>query len=105
MSDLISRSALLKEVKSLTVTVTGLRAGKGVLHEYAKQYKNTLLRIINEQPTIEAVPVVEAEWEVNGVNPHNMTIGNWRCTACDGISLKNSNFCLHCGAMMKGSVK
>lgn len=61
MSDLISRSALLEEAKSLTVTVMGLRAGKGVLHEYAKQYKNTLLRIINEQPTIEAVPVVERD--------------------------------------------
>lgn len=58
MSDLISRSALLEEVKSLTVTVTGLRAGKGVLHEYAKQYRDTLLRIINEQPAIKAVPVV-----------------------------------------------
>lgn len=55
--------------------------------------------------TLESVSVVRAEWKVNGVNPHNMTIGNWRCTACDGISLKNSNFCPHCGAMMKGSVK
>lgn len=59
MGDLISRSALLQEVKSLRVTVMGLRAGKGVLHEYAKQYRDTLLRIINEQPAIEAVPVVE----------------------------------------------
>ena len=62
MSDLISRSALLKEVKSLTVTVMGLRAGKGILHKYAKQYKDTLLRIINEQPTIEVTPVVYGKW-------------------------------------------
>lgn len=59
MSDLISRSALLEEVKSLTVTVMGLRAGKGVLHEYAKQYRDTILRIINEQPAIEAEQVVQ----------------------------------------------
>ena len=57
ISDLICRSALLEEVKSLRVTVMGLRAGKGVLHEYAKQYRDTLVRIINEQPTTEAAQV------------------------------------------------
>lgn len=61
--------------------------------------------LVRRQPTIEAVPVVHGEWEVNGVNPHNMTIGNWRCTACDGISLKDSNFCPNCGAMMKGGTE
>lgn len=63
---------------------------------------DTCLDFVENAPTIEAVPVVHGEWEVNGVNPHNMTIGNWRCTACDGISLKDSNFCPNCGAKMEG---
>ncbi len=49
--DLISRSTLLEEIKSLRVTIMGLRAGKGILAEYANQYKDTLLRVIEEQPT------------------------------------------------------
>ena len=57
ISDLICKSALLEEVKSLRVTVTGLRAGKGVLHEYAKQYRDTISRIINEQPASEVALV------------------------------------------------
>ena len=48
--DLISRKALAEEVKNLTVTVTGLRAGKGVLNDYAKQYKESILRLIDEAP-------------------------------------------------------
>ena len=51
--DLISRSALIEEIKSLSVFVTGLRAGKGILNEYAKQYRDSLLRVVNDQPTLE----------------------------------------------------
>ena len=78
---------------------------KEIVHYLGRAYASCtpdVRDLLNDQPTIEAVPVVEAEWEVNGVNPHNMTVGNYRCTACDGISLKNSNFCPNCGARMKG---
>ena len=57
--DLIRRGELAEEVKSLTVYVNGLRAGKGVLQEYAKQYRDSLLRIIDEQPAVDAVEVQE----------------------------------------------
>ena len=93
MSDLISRSALLEALKE--------EQNDGAIGMDFYAFDD----IVKEQPTIEAVPVVHGEWEVNGVNPHNMTIGNWRCTACDGISLKDSNFCPYCGAMMKGGAK
>ena len=51
MDDLISRSAVLEEIESLHITVTGLRAGKGILRHFAKEYKESVLRIINEQST------------------------------------------------------
>lgn len=48
MSDLISRKAAIDEVKNLSVSITGLRAGKGVLNKYAEEYKKSVLRILDE---------------------------------------------------------
>lgn len=61
MSRLIDADALIEEIKSLQVFVTGLRAGKGILNEYAKQYRESLLRIVDEQPTAYNVDKVVSE--------------------------------------------
>ena len=58
---LIDADALIEEIKSLQVFVTGLRAGKGILNEYAKQYRESLLRIVDEQPTAYDISKVIAE--------------------------------------------
>lgn len=58
MGRLIDADALIEEIKSLQVFVTGLRAGKGILNEYAKQYRESLLRIVDEQPTAYNVDAV-----------------------------------------------
>lgn len=50
MDDLISRNTLKEEIESLTVRITGLRSGKGALAEFMREYKNSVLRIIDEQP-------------------------------------------------------
>ena len=55
---LIDANALIETLSTLTVTVTGLRAGKGILNEYAKEYRKSVLRIIEEQPTAEVKKVV-----------------------------------------------
>ena len=52
MSDLISRSKLREEAESLRVTVNGLRSGKGILSEYAKHYRESFLKMIDEQPAV-----------------------------------------------------
>lgn len=49
--DLISRKALLEEIRSFRCSITGLRAGKGVLAHAADEYRESILRIIEEQPT------------------------------------------------------
>ena len=51
MAELIEKNALSEEIESLTVHVTGLRAGKGVLSKFMDEYRKSVLRIINEQPT------------------------------------------------------
>ena len=49
---MIDEKKLIEEIKSLTVTITGLRAGKGILQEYAKHFKEAVLRSIEEQPRL-----------------------------------------------------
>ena len=57
----IERGALAEEIESLSVTVTGIRCGKSYLNEIVKHYKNSIDRIINEQPAADVVEVVRCK--------------------------------------------
>lgn len=50
---LVDANALSDELSSLTMTITGLRAGKGFLQEYMTEYRKSVLRIVDEAPTID----------------------------------------------------
>lgn len=58
---LIDADDLREELSSLSVRITGLRAGKGVLNEFMKQFRESVLRIVDEQPTVDAVEVVHGQ--------------------------------------------
>ena len=49
--DLISRKTLLEEIRSFRCSITGLRAGKGVLASAADEYRKSILQIIEDQQT------------------------------------------------------
>lgn len=49
----IDADALSEELSTLAMMITGLRAGKGVLNTYMKEYRKSVLRIVDEQPTID----------------------------------------------------
>lgn len=49
---MIDEKELIEEIKSLRVTITGLRAGKGILNEYAQHFKDSIIKIIDEQPRV-----------------------------------------------------
>ena len=98
MSDLISREKLKKEAESLRVTVMGLRSGKGILAEYAKHYRESFLRMIDEQPTVEPV---RGEWKY--YKKQRIAV----CTNCSFERNLDDNFgraisCPNCGADMRG---
>lgn len=57
----IERGALAEEIASLSVIVTGIRCGKSYLNEIVKHYKNSIDRIINEQPAADVVEVVRCK--------------------------------------------
>ena len=52
MSRLIDADKLMEEIRSYRMTVTGLRAGKGVLNECMRHFIEGILKIIDEQPTV-----------------------------------------------------
>lgn len=49
---------------------------------------------------VEYTPIIHAHWIVNGVNPHNNTVGNWRCSHCGRVSFDDGEYCHRCGAKM-----
>lgn len=63
--ELIDRKALQEEIESLTMTITGMRNGKTMTIQVMEEYKKSILRIIDEQPTVHAndnwIPVDDAE--------------------------------------------
>lgn len=64
---LIDADALLQEIEGLSVHITGLRSGKGALSNFMNEYRKTVLRIIDEQPTaFDTEKVVEQLEEVKG---------------------------------------
>lgn len=52
MSRLIDADELMEEIRSYRMTVTGLRAGKGVLNECMIHFSEGILKIIDEQSTV-----------------------------------------------------
>ena len=99
MSDLISRSALLKSFK------------QRCQGNCKKCDHSTFLAsdehcgLIDEAPTVEARPVVRGEWK-----KESMPYGDrWYCSECKNDALfdvfnyqEKSDFCPHCGADMRG---
>lgn len=99
-NDLISRKALAEELSSLTMTIVGLRAGKGVLNEYMTEYRKSVLRIVDEAPAVDAEPVRRGEW----LPQYFDSI----CSACGYVNKaelgtrmrSDPKFCPKCGAKM-----
>lgn len=50
--------ALAEEISSLSMTITGLRAGKGVLRDFMMEYRKSVLKIVDEAPTPQNVIVL-----------------------------------------------
>lgn len=70
--------------------------------ESMKIYK--ILRLIDEQPTVDAEPVRHGKW----VLIEDMYDDHWQCSACgiewtfiDGTAMENgAYYCPHCGAKL-----
>ena len=98
---LIDANALKDGISSLTIYISGLRAGKGVLDKFMKEYRWSVLKIIDQQATVDAVEVVHGRW--NEIN--QITTGlpwKYRCNECGCPQDYKHNYCPNCGAKMDG---
>lgn len=62
---------------------------------------NMMIKAVRQIPPADVAPVVHGEWIIGGVGT-NGVIGNWHCSVCNGVSLKDSEYCPDCGALMDG---
>jgi len=104
MGDLISRKALYKKITDGEYT-TG------------NTFKDMELQdFINEQPTVDAAPVVHGEWIKHKPNPEVMRLFHqdgiaeamgensiyWTCSECGNWGTPAHKYCPECGAKMDG---
>ena len=103
----IERGEAIKEIESLSVTVTGLRAGKNILTRYAKHYKDSVVKVLSDVPAADVAPIVHGEWEFRNDGRYGQT--RCYCSVCgkhSGIGGIRENqmkpYCPNCGAKMDG---
>lgn len=105
MSDLISRSRLIEEMKNdLALKYTGDVTVNFINGMIARQ--NEIIDIINDMPTVEAVPVVHGEWI--HVPSSDMATGKaYECSNCKKMRYGSfmPPFCQMCGADMRTSAE
>ena len=100
MSDLISRSKLIEEIKNdLALKYTGDVTVNFINGMIARQ--NEIVDIINNQPTVEAVPVVHGEW----IDEFGKFLLLYKCSECSSEYPWNTNFCPNCGCDMRTSAE
>lgn len=101
MSRLIDSEALIDQIKTLEWRTTGSRSVKIFLAELKRNYEESVIQIIESQPTVDAVPVKRGKWILhdngdatcNQCGRHQKAIwdyDNWQ------------NYCGNCGAEMIG---
>ena len=103
MSDLIRKSDLidwLRGKRYITVDETSDIMSEDFENKHRWElsrncFINDTIKYIQEQPTIEAEPVVHGEWILD-------EYGNPHCSVCEHVQDAPTNYCSECGADMRG---
>lgn len=85
--DLISRSALLEDIETMSICFSGIRSGKNVYYEFSKYFRDSVLKRIEEAPAVDAVEVVRCK---DCAVPHNKWTG---CPNLNGLVPPQEHFC------------
>lgn len=96
---LINADKLDEEVMNLFITITGNPKQNTVVNEC----KSSFRRMIDEQPTIEAAPVVHGEWVDDSIE--SVWVRH-KCSVCgfskimENRTVHDWSYCPNCGAKM-----
>lgn len=107
MGRLIDADALLKNCNLKDATKYGNKDAEQQNHSYSTMMLYEIADMIEDAPTVEAVPVVHGEWERISNRPKTYIR---RCSVCSResytcFSSRDYNFCPWCGAKMDGKEK
>lgn len=95
MDDLISRKALIE---------TYCEENCGSRKCVDAMDRCVFISYVLEQPTVEAVPVVHAEWKEIGMRACGPYPTHY-CSKCEGHGYDDYDFCPHCRADMRRKVQ
>lgn len=95
-SDLISRKALQKE---LYENINYGHYGEFMDGSKVGYTSRELDRLIESQPTVDAVEVVHGKWIYKGTTNVKMI---FECSNCKSLIAGRGRFCKECGAKMDG---
>lgn len=76
-------------------------------HKTQRLQKETVLKILDAVPTIDAVPVVRGKWEnPSFIDPEDNLDPRMKCSECGEVDtpLARWNYCPKCGARMDGDI-
>lgn len=104
--DLISKSKLMKDLKKIHINVTGLRSGRSIFENIARQYEETVMKTILEQPTEhnekEVAKKVNAKKYTYFKNSTRIKDKYGKCPICKS-NQREDNYCGNCGQKLDWS--
>lgn len=99
--NLISRENLKEEIKGLQVHITGIRSGKGLVDKYIKEYRKSILKLVDEAPAID-YKKLKPKKVINKVVVRDFSGTpiqiSGTCPECG--ALVHTKFCGNCGAKL-----
>lgn len=113
-NDLISRSALLEELKNRYDEAKQREAANYEWETFESDGIESAMLCVENYPAVDAEPVQHGEW-IYDPNAADWGIGGYVCSKCyaknnnlpcnevkNPLMFRGSNFCPHCGAKMDG---
>ena len=103
-NDLISRSALLKELKEWYNESKQREAANYEWETFESDGIESAMLCVENSPAVDAEPMQHGEWtayKIDGRHGLNETSVN-RCSICNRYSIFAYRFCPECGAKMDG---
>lgn len=100
MNDLISRAKALDALYAARVRVMGMRVGKTVLSEYAKQCRDAMVEAIMSVLSEDAEYIKHGFWIPCGKTEKGSAI--LRCSSCGTVrkGVSKTAYCRDCGCKM-----